>query len=288
MATTLNIEKWKIQHKLIRNMHIVVLLLCLALIVLLSIDIFRDVPKLTHQLYMKIQFWICMVFIADFFLEFFLSQNKWHYLYTHILFLLVSIPYLSIIEYSGIRFTAETEYFIRFIPLIRGGYALSIVVSWLSYSSASSLFVTYTTILFSTIYFSSLLFFNVESSVNPMVTKYSDALWWACMDVTTVGSNINALTGLGKALSVLLASLGMMMFPIFTVYITNRVIAEDKKKKAALEQLLQEGKIPEDASNEEVGEMEKKVKETDSKDKLRKDKKEEEEEDKPDEKSNKE
>ena len=45
----------------------------------------------------------------------------------------------------------------------------------------------------------------------------------------TVGSNIYAVTGIGKVLSVLLAALGMRMFPIFTVYITN--VMEDTLKK---------------------------------------------------------
>lgn len=256
MTTALNLKKWRLKHRIIRNMHLLVLLLCLILIVMISIDIFRDAPALTHQLYMKIQFWICMVFIGDFFIEFFLSERKMHYLWTHILFLLVSIPYLSIIEYSGIQFKAETEYFLRFIPLIRGGYALAIVVSWLSYNSVSSLFVTYLTILLSTVYFSSLLFYSVEQSLNPLVTQYSDALWWAFMDVTTVGSNIYAVTSFGKVLSVLLAAMGMMMFPIFTVYITNRVVAEDKKKKVAFEQLFKSGQIPEGASQQEVSDME--------------------------------
>jgi len=40
------------------------------------------------------------------------------------------------------------------------------------------------------------------------------------MDVTTVGSNIIAQTVTGRVLSVLLAALGMKMFPIFTVYNT--------------------------------------------------------------------
>ena len=51
------------------------------------------------------------------------------------------------------------------------------------------------------------------------------------MDVTTVGSNIVAVTGVGRVLSVLLAALGMMMFPIFTVYVTSLVQSAHKKKE---------------------------------------------------------
>ena len=48
------------------------------------------------------------------------------------------------------------------------------------------------------VYFSSLIFFVIEQKVNPEVKDYNDALWWAFMDVTTVGSNIIAITPTGR------------------------------------------------------------------------------------------
>lgn len=51
------------------------------------------------------------------------------------------------------------------------------------------------------------------------------------MDVTTVGSNIIAVTTTGRVLSVILAALGMMMFPIFTVYVTSLVQRRNKEKQ---------------------------------------------------------
>ena len=41
----------------------------------------------------------------------------------------------------------------------------------------------------------------------------------------------NSGTVTGRVLSVLLAALGMMMFPIFTVYITNLIQQSNKRKK---------------------------------------------------------
>lgn len=77
--------------------------------------------------------------------------------------------------------------------------------------------------LIATIYFASLAFYMFEHGVNNLVDEYSDALWWACMDATTVGSDIVAITPLGRVLSVMLAAFGMMMFPIFTVYVTDKI-----------------------------------------------------------------
>lgn len=171
------------------------------------------------------------VFLFDFVLEFFLSKDKLRYLRTHFIFLLVAIPYQNIIEYYHIITSPELSYFLRFVPLVRGGYALAIVVGWLSYNKASGLFVSYLTMLLATVYFSSLIFFVLEHKVNPLVANYGDALWWAFMDVTTVGSNISAITVTGRVLSVVLAALGMMMFPIFTVYVTSLVQKVTRRKR---------------------------------------------------------
>ena len=118
-------------------------------------------------------------------------------------------------------FLTRDNLYAAFHPLVRGGYAMAIVVGWLTYNRASGLFVSYLTMLLATVYFSSLAFYVMEHGPNPLVKGYGDALWWAFMDVTTVGSNIIAVTPTGRVLSVLLAALGMMMFPIFTVYVTT-------------------------------------------------------------------
>ena len=217
-------------------LHVIILLLSLFLIISISIDTFKNLPFLTQGSYLKIQLWICTFFIFDFILEFFLSHRKLHYLRTHFVFLIISIPYINIFDYYHVAFSPEIRYFLRFIPLIRGGYALAIVVGWLSYNKASSLFTSYLTMLLGTVYFSSLIFFVLEHKVNPLVPDYGEALWWAFMDVTTVGSNIYAVTVTGKVLSVLLAALGMMMFPIFTVYVTSLVQKANLDKKEYLQQ----------------------------------------------------
>lgn len=212
-------------------LHVIILLLSLFLVISISIDTFKGIPFYTQSSYMKVQLWICLWFLFDFILEFFMAKHKLRYLRSRFLFLLIAIPYQNIILHYGWTFSPEITYFIRFIPLVRGGYALAIVVGWLTYNRASSLFVSYLTMLLATVYFSSLAFFVIEHKVNPMVTNYGDALWWAFMDVTTVGSNIVAMTATGRVLSVVLAALGMMMFPIFTVYVTSLVTKTNKAKE---------------------------------------------------------
>lgn len=211
--------KWR--QWVYRSLRVMVLVLSLFLIISISIDTFENVAFYRQPNFIKIQFWICVAFLFDFFFEWLMAEKKWEYFYTHLIFLIVSIPYLPIIHHYGWTFSPTVTYLLQFIPLVRGGYALAIVVGRFSYNRATGLFATYLVTLLATVYFASLVFFVFEHKINPLVVNYEDALWWAFMDVTTVGCNIIAVTPIGRILSVVLAAFGMMMFPIFTVYLTS-------------------------------------------------------------------
>lgn len=226
--------------KIVKILHSLVLLASIGLIVLISWDSFHNISFLASEQYMNIQFWICMFFIFDIVVEFFIYPRKWHYVLTHFFFLLVSIPYINLIAYYDIQLNPEMQYLIRFIPMIRAGYVLALVLGVLFTNKISGLFATYLGLLIATVYFASLMFFIEEHYINPGVSTYWSALWWSFMDVTTVGCNINCITPTGKVLGVILAAEGLILFPIFTVYITNSLsqravhdAAEDRKSAAS-------------------------------------------------------
>lgn len=204
-------------------LHVLVILTSLFLVGAVSLEMFQLIPDVPKKTYLKVQLGICSIFLADFFVGLILAKGKWAYFKNRFIFLLVAIPYLNIISFENIQVSDHVYYFLKLIPLVRGGYALFIITSWLTNNKATSLFFTYLIMLLALIYFCTLLFYTVEKGVNPSVTTIQDAMWWAFMDVTTVGSNIYAVTTAGKIMSVLLAAVGMMMFPIFTVYITDKV-----------------------------------------------------------------
>ena len=214
-------------------LHILVIIASLAIIVSLSYEVFMCPQDVFLTSFIWFQFWICLFFQFDFFLGLYLSICKKKYLLTHFFFFFISIPYLSLVSYFQINLSNEIYYCLRFVPIIRGCYALVMVVKWFSKSIIANLFISYLLSLTIVVYFSSLLFYVVEKPINVLVQSYSDALWWAFMDATTVGSNVYAVTVVGKLLSVFLAAFGMMMFPIFTVYITDKIqkiVNIDKKE----------------------------------------------------------
>ncbi|MDE5628308.1 MAG: potassium channel family protein [Muribaculaceae bacterium] len=228
----------KDENFIIKTMSLIVMILSLLLIIWISIDTFKKVDFLENHAYMTFQFWVCIFFIIDFFVELCYADNRWRYFRRRFFFLLISIPYLNIINQLDIHMSHDAIYFIRFIPLLRGALAMSIVIGYLSSNAITSLCMSYLSIIILITYFCSLIFYQRENGVNPMVTSYWDSLWWSAMNMTTVGCNISPMTVAGKIIAVILPICGMIMFPLFTVYLTNFVTGlvqrghEDKNKEA--------------------------------------------------------
>ncbi|WP_303031416.1 potassium channel family protein [uncultured Duncaniella sp.] len=209
--------------RIITVMNLLVLLLSTLLIVFISIDTFEKVDFLQSHRYMTFQFWVCIFFMIDFFVELAYAPDKWSFTKHRITFLFLSIPYLNIINLLDIHISGEVLYFVRFIPLARGALAMSIVMGYLSSNAVTSLFMSYLVILLMITYFCSLIFYEMEQPCNPQVQTYWSALWWAFMNMSTVGCDISPVTVVGKLVAVVLPIMGMVIFPLFTVYLTDYV-----------------------------------------------------------------
>ena len=129
------------------------------------------------------------------------------------------IPYLNIIDWSGAELPRYWATLIGIMPLMRAFLAFYIVVQWLVDNKVRKLFFAYifTVVVFT--YISALVFYDYEILVNSKLHGFGNALWWAWMNVTTVGAEIFPVTTIGKIFCVMLPSLGMMFFPIFTTYV---------------------------------------------------------------------
>lgn len=217
-------------------MHWVIIILSVLLIVYISVDTFQGINFLKNRSYMTFQLWVCIVFIADFFIELAIAEDRWRYVRGHLLFLLLSIPYLNIIDSLGIPVSEADLFFVRFIPLARGVLAMAIVVGYISKNRITSLLASYIVIMLSVVYFSSLIFLYREQPVNPMVTNYGNALWWAFTTSTSVGCSINPMTVTGKILAVVVACTGITMFPLFTVYLTSLITRYRNRMKITFTQ----------------------------------------------------
>ncbi len=234
-------------------LNITVLALSIVLILMISIDTFNNINFDHEPKFLRWQFWICVVFMSDFFIGAMLADRKWHYIWTNIIFLLVSIPYQVLVIHFDIGLPEKVMYMLRYMPLIRGGYAMAYVITWFTNNRATGLFLAYIIIMLSMVYFASLTFYLFEFKVNPDIKKYTDALWWASMAVTTEGSSISPMTSVGRVLNVMLAVLGIIMFPVFTVYVTNLINRKQKEANARRKMVLAYQQIREEKKANKAG-----------------------------------
>lgn len=228
-------------------LHILVLAASTIMVIWISRQTLRNLSFLVDSAYLEFQFWVCMLFIFDIVVEWIYSPKKWKYICGHILFILISIPYLNIINHFQINLSGEALYLLRFVPMIRAGYVLAMVTGAISSNRALSMFWVYFIWVVCSIYIAGLMFFVEEHFINPQVDTFWTALWWAALDMTTVGSNINAMTTTGKTLAVILSGEGLILFPVFTVYITNAVLRKDSYEDAKVQAKKAAEKTPQAA-----------------------------------------
>lgn len=206
-----------------RTLHTVILVLSVCLIVFISYETFMGIEFMDDKVYMTFQFWVCVVFICDYILSVMLAPDPRRHAWRNIGFLLISIPWLNIVSALDINLSPDAMYYVRFIPLVRGAWAMAVVVGYVSTNRLIGIFASYLSIMLLTLYFASLIFYDREQPVNPGVPTYWSALWWSALEMTTIGAPVNPFTPTGKVLAAILSGMGMMMFPLFTVYLTQLV-----------------------------------------------------------------
>lgn len=202
------------------DMKIINLIAGIALLVGISIEILAGDHQAYTTWYMRLQFTVCVIYIVDFIFTLFKhSLNRMPTLSW--VFLLMSIPYLNILEWLGLDLGRAVDVTLGALPLLRSFVAMAMVVQWLVESKVAQILSFYIFMTLGFTYLSALIFYDYESAVNDSLHGFGDAVWWACMNVTTVGASFFPVTAIGKVLAALLPAVGMMFFPVFTIYVTN-------------------------------------------------------------------
>ena len=201
--------------------RIINLLAGVALLVGVSVEVLTGNHHTYSEWYLWLQFVVCIIFIFDFASALVTRDARCRYYMFNLLLLLLSIPYLNILHWIGATPERGIAIVVAALPLVRSFVAMGVVVEWFIRGGVKRMFVAYVFTVVCFTYLAALMFYDYEVGVNERLNGFGNALWWAWMNVTTVGAAIFPVTAIGKVLAVLLPALGMMFFPIFTIYVTN-------------------------------------------------------------------
>lgn len=192
-----------------------------VLLVSMSIEVADRADDLLSEWYRVLQLVVCSIFFATAVFRLLIPRYRRRHWFRDVLFALLSIPYINILEWSGVELAARYERIVAFAPVLMSVMATVVILEWLIEGRKRRLMAAYILTVTMFTYISALLFYDCEMGVNSRLKSFGDALWWAWMNVTTVGAEIFPVTAVGKVVCVVLPVVGMMFFPIFTVYVSD-------------------------------------------------------------------
>lgn len=179
-----------------------------------TIEQIRSKVILIHRL----DFWICMIFIAEFSVRTWKEENKRQYLRMHWLEIPGMIPF-TVFNIS------KTFRILRLFRLVRV-FSLTKRFSRLFQKRFIKNELQYTALIVLVILvFSSYGIFFSERLVNPDINNVGDAVWWSVVTITTVGYGDKVpLTPLGKVIGVILMFTGIGIIGVLSGTIASRVL----------------------------------------------------------------
>lgn len=179
--------------------------------------------------YRTLQLIVCSIFFATALFRLMIAQYRHKHWLRDLLFAVASIPYMDILEWSGANLEHSSVRILAFAPVLISIMATVVILEWLIEGKKRRLMAAYVLTVTMFTYISALLFYDCEMGVNSHLKTFGDALWWAWMNVTTVGAAIFPVTTVGKIVCVVLPVVGMMFFPIFTVYVSDYYDRKDSE-----------------------------------------------------------
>lgn len=202
-------------------MNSATLVASIVLLGAMSIEVTQGDRSHFSDWYRTLHFGVCSIFFAAAIVRLSIAEYRRQHWFRDLVFALVCIPYINIMEWVGWTPPREVVRMVAFAPILISLLATTIIIEWLIEGRTKRLMAAYvlTVLLFT--YISALIFYDYEIGVNSSLHSFGDALWWAWLNVTTVGAPIVATTTIGKIVGVVLPVVGMMFFPIFTVYVSD-------------------------------------------------------------------
>ncbi|MBY5992327.1 potassium channel family protein [Ferrimonas balearica] len=209
------------EHTLTPREMGMMLLSLFSVIVVLTI-VFSDNDKETIRLLIKIDFYICMIFIVNFFYGLWRAEQKGRYLQTHWIDLVASIPVVE-----QLRFVRIFQ-ILRVVRLIRMSRSvLGPLLQQKRETTLTSLLLAMITI----ITFASILILLVEDGVEGAnIQSAESAIWWALITISTVGyGDYYPVTTEGRVIAAVVIITGVSFFGVVAGFLASLFVREEDK-----------------------------------------------------------
>jgi len=231
-AKTLERERWRLLHQLVRTLEPLVTVLGFVWLLLLILEFTRG---LTPGLQWSSNL-IWAVFVADFAAEFSVAPRKLQYLKRHWLVAVsLAIPAVRFLRLARVSRVARFARSIRDVRLARAVSSLNRAISALrsTFRRRGVGYVTVTTLVVTLAGAAAMYAFENPVHDPGGIHDYVTALWWTSMIMTTMGSSYWPVTAQGRILCVLLALYAFAAFGYVTATLASYFIDRDAARPDA-------------------------------------------------------
>ena len=196
-------------------------------------------PPDVNVLIDRIDFGICLIFLADFFIRFSKAPSKRSFLKWGWIDFVSSIPMFDFLRWGRL------VRIVRILRILRAFRSTKVLLNYLFTNRAKGSFAAVAMISVVLVIFASIAILNLENTPESNIKTPSDALWWAFATITTVGYGDRfPVTHEGRLVAVLLMTAGVGLFGTFTAYVASVFMeAEQKKDESEIQVLIQEVRL---------------------------------------------
>lgn len=220
----------------ISTLQIVTLILSVHVLIALFVQSVFPLTPATNAFLDRVDFYVCLVFLADFFVRFYRAPSKAAFLKWGWIDFVSSLPMLNIFR------VGRVVRIIRIFRILRAFRSSKNLLGYFLRHRKTTSFAAVAAISFMLVVFSSIAMLQFEDSPDANIKTPGDAFWWAYVTITTVGYGDKfPLSPEGRIVACVLMTAGVGLFGIFTGFVASLFVEPElKEEERDIEQLTRE------------------------------------------------
>jgi len=215
--------------------QVFLLFLSIYVLIVLFVESFIVVDKEISIVLQRIDLFICLLFLLDFFVNLYCAESKIRYLKWGWLDLAASIPMLDPLRWGRL---ARIIRIVRFLRTIK---SLKVLVQAIMNSRFQSLTLVVLLITFVTYTVCASLIIELERGFDSELSTADSALWWAFLNLMNAKVSFEqARSAGGVFVTIVLNKVGLLVFAYFNAIFIAWLVGKRTSLKNKSEELVRE------------------------------------------------